>query len=70
MAKELLEEYDQTAFRNSTPISFIKLEEIWADEVAPRLAEFESMKYDDRTPPPASSRWRLNYEVPNDIPTH
>ena len=70
MAKDLLEEYDQSASRNSTPVSFIRLEEIWADEIAPRLAEFESMKYDDRTPPSSSSRWRLNLEVPKDIPIY
>jgi hypothetical protein len=41
------------------------VERIWANDVLPRLGEFKTMQYLERTPPPADSRWRVNYEIPD-----
>ena len=66
-AADLLDEYEAMGITNRTPLTFMDIERIWADEVLPRLPEFQTMQYQDRTPPPEGSRWRLNYEIP-DVP--
>ena len=43
----------------------MQMETIWAQEVMPVLADFRSMQYLDRTPPPEGSRWRFNYTIPD-----
>ena len=46
------------------PLSFMAIEQLWANEVLPRLADFKTMQYLDREPPPADSIWQLNYVIP------
>jgi creatinine amidohydrolase len=66
-AADLLDEYEAMGITDRTPLTFMDIERIWADEVLPRLPEFQTMQYQDRTPPPEGSRWQLNYEIP-DLP--
>jgi creatinine amidohydrolase len=67
-ASELLAEFDtrseQTGQRR-TALAFMDIETIWAGEVLPRLSDFQSMQYQDRTPPPEDSRWAFNYAIPD-----
>jgi creatinine amidohydrolase len=67
-AAELLDGYTIQNFSQRTPLSFMDLEQIWATAVLPRLPEFHTMQYLDRTPPPDGSRWRLNYTIPDEVP--
>jgi len=66
-ATELLAAYaeHQPAVRKT--LSFVALEQIWANEILPHLPEFKSMQYADRTPPPEGSIWHLNYTIPNPV---
>ena len=64
-AAELLADYEQQQPSARRPLPFAGVEQIWANEVQPRLLEFKTMQYLDRTPPAADSRWRLNYEIPD-----
>jgi creatinine amidohydrolase len=64
-ATELLAAYEQHKPTTRQLLTFMEIEAIWAKEVLPRLAEFKSMQYLDRNPPPADSLWRLNYEIPD-----
>ena len=64
-AAELLAEYQARLPSTRSPLTFMDLERIWADEVMPRLGSFKSMQYLDRQPPPEDSMWRLNYEIPD-----
>ena len=66
-AAELLAEYAESRPDVRQPLTFMQVEAIWAQEVLPRLHEFKSMQYLDRTPPPADSRWQLNYQIPETI---
>ncbi|MSR82822.1 MAG: hypothetical protein EXS58_07835 [Candidatus Latescibacteria bacterium] len=61
--EELLAAYDPEA--PSRLRTFDQVEEFWAAEVKPRLAEFESMKQfrPDKDGPPEGSRWRENWQV-------
>ena len=67
-ARELLDAYEDKPVGERTPLSFLELEEIWSRDVLPRLPDFQSMQYLDRTPPPHGSRWELNYTLPDDVP--
>jgi creatinine amidohydrolase len=67
-AAGLLAEYEQHEPASRRPLTFEALEEIWADEVRPHLKTFKSMQYLERTPPPEDSRWRLNYQLPEQTP--
>ncbi len=46
------------------PLTFMDIESIWASEVLPHLSGFQSMQYQDRTPPPDGSRWSFNHPIP------
>lgn len=61
-ASELLVAYEEPDDRQ--PLTFMEIERIWAQEVMPKLPEFQTMSYLDREPPPEGSVWRVNYEVP------
>jgi len=62
-ADRLIAGYREQAPAKRQPLSFADVERIWNETVAPVLPEFESMQALGRTPPPADSPWRLNYEV-------
>jgi len=64
-AAELRADFAAHAPQPRTPLSFVEIERIWAKEVLPVLPDFQSMSYLERTPPPANSRWRLNYTIPD-----
>jgi creatinine amidohydrolase len=64
-AAELRGDYATSAPAARTPLSFVEIERIWSAEVLPVLPEFQTMSYLDRTPPPADSRWQLNYTIPD-----
>jgi len=66
-AAELLAAYQNNPPQSRQPLSFIAIEEIWAQEIMPRLKEFKSMQYLERTPPAEDSRWQLNYTIPDDL---
>jgi len=63
-AAELLAAYEAHKPAQRQPLSFMAIEQIWANEILPRLPEFKTMQYLERTPPPADSRWQLNYTIP------
>ena len=63
-AAALLTEYAATKPATRQPLSFMAIEQLWANEVLPRLADFKTMQYLDREPPPADSIWQLNYVIP------
>lgn len=63
-ATALLAEYQANQSAARQPLTFMAIEKIWAEEVMPRLAEFKTMQYLDRTPPPADSMWQFNYKIP------
>jgi creatinine amidohydrolase len=67
-AADLLEDYAAQGGSDRTPLSFMDIERIWAADVLPRLPEFQTMQYLERTPPPEDSRWRLNYTLPQQLP--
>jgi len=64
-AAELRDDYATHSPQSRVPLSFVEIERIWAEEVLPVLPDFQSMSYLDRTPPPADSRWQLNYAIPD-----
>lgn len=66
-AAELLAAYQNNPPQPRQPLSFMAIEEIWAQEIMPRLKEFKSMQYLERTPPAEDSRWQLNYTIPDDL---
>jgi creatinine amidohydrolase len=66
-ATELLAAYRANPPQSRQPLSFIAVEEIWARQIMPRLKEFKSMQYLERTPPAEGSRWQLNYPIPNEL---
>ncbi|HRW10993.1 MAG TPA: creatininase family protein [Caldilineaceae bacterium] len=63
-AAELLADYQTNQPAARQPLTFMALEQIWANEVMPQLTEFKTMQYLERTPPPADSTWQLNYRIP------
>jgi len=63
-AATLLAAYAEKQPAERHPVNFMAIEQIWANEVLPRFHEFKTMHYQDRTPPPAESRWQLNYQIP------
>jgi creatinine amidohydrolase len=67
-AAELLDAYAAQQIETRTPLSFMDIERIWADAVLPHLPAFQTMQYLERTPPPADSRWQLNYSIPKELP--
>ena len=58
LAQQLMDAYDQPL---SNPLSFVDVEQIWQDEVRPRLPEFAAMKAGE--PPAEGSRWRANFDI-------
>lgn len=62
--EELLSDYARHAPTTRSPLTFMQIETIWQNEVFPKLADFKTMDYLERTPPPESSMWRINYEIP------
>jgi creatinine amidohydrolase len=67
-AAEMVNDYAAQDASDRTPLSFMDIERIWATDVLPRLPEFQTMQYLERTPPPDDSRWRLNYTLPQQLP--
>ncbi len=63
-AATLLAEYAAATPATRQPLSFMAIEQLWANEVLPSLADFKTMQYLERTPPPADSIWQLNYQIP------
>ena len=63
-AAALRAEYAATKPATRQPLSFMAIEQLWANEVLPKLAEFKTMQYLDRTPPAVDSIWQLNYVIP------
>lgn len=63
-AAALLAEYQATSPAPRQPLSFMDVERMWAAEVLPQLPTFKTMQYLNREPPPAGSRWEVNYEIP------
>ncbi|MEM7126253.1 MAG: creatininase family protein [Chloroflexota bacterium] len=61
-ATELLAAYQEPTDR--LPLTFMDIERIWANEILPKLGEFQTMSYLDRVPPAEDSVWRVNYEIP------
>ena len=61
--EELRAEYDRLK-PDHTPLSYGQIEEIWEDEIRPRMKEFASMQNDDE-PPPEDSRWFANWQIPD-----
>jgi hypothetical protein len=59
---ELLAAY-KAEVSNRTPLTFGDVEEIWEDEIRPKLAEFASLQPPDPAPP-ADSRWYPNSQIP------
>jgi creatinine amidohydrolase len=66
-AAQLLADYAAHPPSQRRPLTFVEVERIWNDEIMPRLHEFKSMQYGDQAPPPADSRWQLNYQVPPEL---
>jgi creatinine amidohydrolase len=66
-AAALLDDYAAQAITDRTPLSFMDIERIWAADLLPRLPEFQTMRYLERTPPPDGSQWRLNYTIPHTV---
>jgi creatinine amidohydrolase len=64
-AGQLLADYAQQQPMERRRLSFMEIEQIWANEVLPRLAEFKSMQYSERQAPAADSIWQLNYTIPS-----
>lgn len=62
-ASELLAQYQSPSSRR--PLTFMQIEQIWTNEIMPRLPEFQTMSYLDREPPDEDSVWRVNYEIPS-----
>jgi creatinine amidohydrolase len=65
--KELLLEYDKSKPSSRQPLSFERIERLWADEVLPQLPNFASMQQlfpDQSKGPPACSRWYPNWAIP------
>lgn len=63
-ATELLADYVAHKPATRQPLTFMQIEQIWQRDVLPRLAEFKTMRYLDRTPPSEDSVWRVNYAIP------
>ncbi|MEZ4619459.1 MAG: creatininase family protein [Caldilineaceae bacterium] len=63
-AAALLAAYEEQKPANRRRLSFMQIEQIWANEVLPKLPEFKTMQYLERTPPAADSIWQLNYRIP------
>lgn len=59
-AKQLLAEYQGP---RATTLTFGDVETIWADEIRPRLKDFQSMQ-EPNPLPPDDSRWRANCHIP------
>ena len=66
-AAELLADYEAAKPAARRRLSFGEIEQIWANEVMPRLPEFKSMLPGDRPGPPPDSRWQLNYPIPPEM---
>jgi creatinine amidohydrolase len=58
LARRLLDDYEGP---RATPLSFVDVEDIWRDEVRPRLPEFKAME--EGEPPAEGSRWRHNFHI-------
>ena len=61
-AKELLAVY-KNEVTDHTALTYDDVEEIWEEEIRPRLKDFESMKSGDEGPP-EDSRWHANWRIP------
>jgi creatinine amidohydrolase len=63
-AAQLLVEYEAHKPAARRRLSFLEIEQIWANEVLPQLPMFKSMGYGDNPPPAEGSIWALNYQIP------
>ena len=66
-AKELLQDYHELSPVERQPLSFIRIEQIWREEIEPVIDQFKSMQmqFNSQTEGPSpESRWMLNWELP------
>lgn len=63
----LLSDYESNRRAGHQPLSFADVEQIWRDEVKPKLRGFESMQHAIHAQPKPGSRWNLNYSIPSDL---
>jgi len=63
--QELLAEYDRVQ-PPGRPLTFEEVEQLWEDEIRPRVGDFKSMSElgEGQSPPPEDSIWRANWRVP------
>ena len=61
--KELLEDYTELNISERCPVTFQKVEQIWAETVTPALKTFETMKNPDESPP-EDSQWFRQCKLP------
>ncbi len=66
-ATELLNDFEQHKPTTRKPLSFMAVEQLWANEVLPQLPAFKTMQVGPDKPPPAHSIWQLNYEIPKPV---
>ena len=59
-AKELMGRYSQS---REKPLTFGDVEQIWADDIQPKLKDFASLQQGDEAPP-EDSQWRNNWTIP------
>ena len=53
--------------KRERPLTFGDVEQIWADEIQPKLKDFASLQQGDEAPP-EDSQWRANWEIPASFP--
>lgn len=59
-ARELIAKY---SLSREKPLTFGDIEQIWADEIQPKLKDFASLQQGDEAPP-EDSQWRNNWTIP------
>jgi creatinine amidohydrolase len=67
-AQAMLADYAALGLIERAPISFERMERIWAEEVQPRLKAFATMQPPgdpNRPEPSPGSRWKLNWDIPD-----
>jgi hypothetical protein len=61
--QELLNAYAEAGISDRQPVTFEKVERIWAEIVSPALKTFETMKDPDESPP-EDSQWFRQCKIP------
>ena len=60
-AKELMAEYSPS---REKPLTFGDVEQMWTDEIQPKLKDFASLQQPEECPP-EDSQWYANHHIPN-----